>query len=251
MGTSFYTIPQIVAGPSITPRNIFTSEATATFKNVPSFYMIDGALSRDSGQSYTSGNSTGLLRTGLIMGKITATGKYRPAIIGVLSTAAANTDTTLVVTYGTAVEMARLVAANGSTAIKLGGPPTAAGTFASTGGTVTSVAVGTTTGTLTLSGSLTVAKAAGSLVQPADGSQVPVTVLCDNPYGVEVTDVNGTSINQFMQRFLLGGDLIAANIINLLADESATPITIDTSVTAYLKAQLQTNGKSFTFNDDR
>ena len=46
---------------------------------LPQAKVIDGSLLRDPGNPAT----TAVLRPGLLMGKVTASGKYAPAIIGV------------------------------------------------------------------------------------------------------------------------------------------------------------------------
>ncbi len=94
------------------------------------------------------------------------------------------------------------------------------------------------------------ALAAGSVLGPTDGALTPITVLCDNPFGIDVQDINGTNINQALQRMLIGGDLLTAQIIGL-APTDDFGITVDTAVTTFLMGRLQANGNQFTFNTNR
>lgn len=82
----------------------------------------------------------------------------------------------------------------------------------------------------------------GSLVMPTDGSQVPKIPLVTE-YGVDVTDINGNSINQRVDFYPLSGDFLTANLINFT--------TCDAGCQAYLKQQLRAVGQFFTFDNDR
>jgi hypothetical protein len=239
MSTDFRTLPGVATGQSITPRNIFTSQQANQVHWEPTFASIDGTNSRDTGNTPTN-----LLRAGLILGVVTATKKYRNSIIGITTANAAGAATSVSVPAAVATEVARLITNNGGAAIsiKLIGPPAAAGAVATVSVTC-SAAAGTT---LTVS-ALGAAVAAGSLVCPADGSQTMVTIN-DAQYGIDVTDRNGSNLDQRLPRFLRGGDLIAASIINLSVDDFGN--AVDTSVTTFIKAQLKAAGL-YTFDSDR
>lgn len=260
MGTFFYGLPQTVVGPSILPRNIFTTATSAVFKDVPGLFILSGSLTRDTGQvAVSSTNTTSLLRAGLLLGKITATGKYRNSIIGSVTTAitahtTGNETSAIIVSKGAATEVARLLTATAaSVTLTLTGPPGAAGVVAQQSIVATAVPGYTTyTGTLTITAVTTSAFVAGSIIGPADGAQTPVVPYCDNPFGIDVMDMSGNSIDQPLQRMLIGGDLLTSMLINTTgADEWNAGTTIDTSVTAWIQGKLQASGKQFTFNTDR
>ncbi len=251
MGTFFNTIPSQTVGQSTLPRNIFTTANTTVFKDVPGMFIISGSLTRDPGQLATSGNSSSLLRAGLLVGKNTTTGLYRNSVYGTLQAAITTASTTAVVSYGAASELARqetLAGASSQTFLFLG-PPTAAGTVATVSATASTIVLGTTTGTLTITAP-SAALAAGTILGPTDGALTPITVLCDNPFGIDVNDINGNNLNQQLQRMLIGADLLTAQIINLSGTDDFG-ITIDTSVTTWLMGRLQLNGNQFTFNTNR
>lgn len=107
----------------------------------PGVHTIDGALSRDTGNT----GNLDFLRAGLLMGKVTSGGKYAPSILGLTGTAYAS-GTTLNVAAATAVEIARRIGTSGT--FKVTGPPSAAGTVRTA--TVTFSAVNTSTGDVTI-----------------------------------------------------------------------------------------------------
>ena len=261
MGTFFASLPSSATGPSILPRNIFTTVQSIVYKDVPSMFIISGSLTRDTGQvAVSSTNTTSLLRAGLILGKSTTSGLYRNSIIGSVTTAVAASTagalTTIIVSKGAAVEVQRLLTLTGANVtLTLTGPPGAAGVVAQQNFVATTVSTGTTgttTGTLTITAASAPAFVAGSIIGPADGAATPVTVFCDNNFGIDVMDTLGNSIDQALQRMLIGGDLLTSMLINVTgADEWNSGTTIDTSVTAWIQGKLQANGKQFTFNTDR
>jgi hypothetical protein len=120
MGTSFRGVPGVYAGKAITPRNIFTSN-NAAIQVVPSLTIIDGTASRDLGNTPAS-----LLRAGLILGKITSTGKFANSIIGLTGEALDADETALTVSAAVAAELSRRIGASGT--FKITGPPTTGGT---------------------------------------------------------------------------------------------------------------------------
>lgn len=240
MATDFRGLPGSYVGQAITPRQIFTTWAQNLVKFVPQLLTIDGTNSRDTGESPTS-----VLRAGLILGEETTSKKLRPSILGVLVSAAVSTATSLIVPAPVATEVARLITNNGSAVtLTLTGPPSSAGTVASF-----AVVASAASGTAVTVSSIGTAAAAGSILQPRDGSQTPLTILTSE-FGIDVTDRNGNSIDQpLVSGLLIGADVITSNVINMTSDDFSH--AVDPSVTAYLKAQLQTGGKTFTFSDDR
>ncbi len=229
MPTHFFGNPGVYTRSATDPRNILTTLDSASW--LPSSLILSGTASRDTGSTPVD-----LLRAGLLVGKITATGKYANSIIGLTQADAASGATSLTVTAAAAAEIVRRIGATGT--FKLVGPPTAGGTVASQ--TVTYSAVNTTTGVITCTAT-SAAYVTGSLVMPLDGSETVRTVLAEE-YGLCVVDTSGNNVDQPLPRFLRGGDLIAANVVNLTEGDAA--------VQSWLKTQLKAVGL-FTFDNDR
>lgn len=126
---------------------IFTADHRRVFKSFEDMYLpggriINGTKSRDPGNS----GAIDRLRAGLLMGVITSSGYYAPAVIGVTTGALTNSGTTLNVPAAVATEIVRRIGTTGT--FKLTGPPTAAGTVRTL--TVTYSAVNTSTGDITI-----------------------------------------------------------------------------------------------------
>src|SRR5262245_29491707 len=81
--------------------------------------VIDGAKARDAGNT----GDTDTLRPGLLMGKVTATGKYATSILGISSLAYTSPGTSITVTPAQASDILRRVGATGN--LNYVGPPTA------------------------------------------------------------------------------------------------------------------------------
>lgn len=238
MATDYRSLPQVTTGGTLRTRNIFATGGSAQY--VPTLAVIDGTLSRDTGETPAD-----LLRAGLLMGKVTTGGKYRPAVLGLLTGAvSAGSTTSLTVPASVAAEVARLIAVAGASVnLKLIGPPTAGGTVA-----VQAVTASAASGTaITISSVVLAAAVVGSIVTPADGSQIPVNVI-PNQTGISVQDTLGNSIDQAFGQFLRGADLASAQIVNLVGDDFGN--TTDVSVQAWIKTQLKGAGL-FTFDNDR
>lgn len=211
------SVPGIRSDRTYTPRECKWSQAGATY--LPAGRIIDASQSRDP----LNTGDIATLRPGTLMGKITATGLYRPAIVGVSAAAYVDNDTTITVSAAVATEIARLKAdaGGGDLSMKFIGPPTAAGTVAATAITVT--AVGATTITIA---DLNLAKVTGSLLTLADGSETPLGVLDEH---VRVTDIDGNNIDAQLSRLLIAGQLMESYLVNWPAD---------TSTKAYLRGLL-------------
>ena len=65
--------------------------------------------------------------------------------------------------------------------------------------------------------------------------------LFGQPEGLKVTDPDGTNLNVELARGIVGGQIDASQIINYPSDSS---------LKAWVKAQLRENGVGFTFDDD-
>lgn len=199
--------------------------------------VIDGSKSRDP----LNTGDLQVLRAGLLMGQITASGKWAPSILGDL-TVAHTSDSATAMTVGlpTAVELVRRIGASGT--FNLTGPPTAAGTVATV--VITYSAVDVLTGIITISTEAT-DFIAGSLIQPTDGSQT-IRVLIGDGHGAKVTDQDEVSTDvEFVhtgggQAMLVAGQVDVAQIIEY---------PTDASLKTFVKDALEAVG-SFIFDDD-
>lgn len=218
--------PGVFASQVAQRRNVFVSREAGL---LPGGKTVKGSKARDPGNS---AYSTRHLRAGLILGKITSGGYYANSILGLTSGALTTVATTLNVPVATAVELVRRVGDSGT--FKLTGPPTAAGTVATS--TVTYSAVDTTTGAVTITAT-GVAFVAGSLVQPTDGSETPLTFI-DDGYGIVIPDDDTDAEMPF---FPVGGVVDSSQLIDYPADAS---------LKTWLKQQLSTAlGGKFAFDD--
>lgn len=194
----------------------------------PGGIIINGSLSRDP----LNTGDLDKLRAGLIMGKITATGLYCPAIIGTLKTAHTGDSTTsMTVDAATAVEINRIAT---SGVFQITGPPTANGTVAAV--SISYSAVNTTTGVITITAESTYF-VAGSFIggvhaTASDGSEEPRLILADG-YPIKVTDVDANSVNVETGQVYAGGYIDSSQIINWPSD---------TSLQAWLMAKLNSGG---------
>ena len=82
--------------------------------------------------------------------------------------------------------------------------------------------------------------AAGSFIQPTDGSETPVGMVPDGT-GLKVTDEDSLSIDTPLPKLLIGGAISTASIVNY---------PTDTSLIAWLKAKLRAPGGALAFSDD-
>lgn len=216
-------LPGIGSDRTATPRKILRSDQGKIL--LPIGKIVSGAASRDP----LNTGDLDVLRAGMLMGKITASGKYAPSIIGVLPsahTSSGTTVTSMTIGAANAVELVRRIGSSGT--FKLTGPPTAAGTVAVT--TVTFSAVNQTTGVVTIS-DIAVNKIAGSFIQPTDGSESPKAILA-NAYGLKVTDEDATSIDVEGAELLVGGFIDASQIVNYPTDTSLITYVQDTWLNA-------------------
>ena len=136
-----------------------------------------------------------------------------------------------------AAEIVRRIGAAGT--FKLTGPPTAGGTVATQ--VVTYSAVNTSTGAITIT-ALSADAVIGSAIQPADGSETIVTVLCD-AWGKKVADqLNTSRVDVFDGQLLAaGGTINTAVIVNYPADAS---------LKAWVKQSIKQTCPGVNFSDD-
>jgi hypothetical protein len=197
---------------------------------LPGGLVIDGVLSRDPGNA----GDPAVLRAGLLMGTVTASGKAAPCVVGTLQQAEVATATSVTLTAAQAVELVRRIGATGT--LRLVGPPTAAGavdTF-----TETYSAVNTATGVVTVT-TLNADLIAGSFVCADDGSHVPLSVI-DEGSGVKVTDADGNSLAVSWPRVPVKGVITPSQLV---------PWPSDTSLQAWVMNNLSTaSAGKFTFD---
>lgn len=112
-------LPGQYTGVSVTPRHVFLNGDFEWYR--AGGIIIDGTASRDP-----SNSNVNVLRPGLVMGKITSSGKMAPSIFGVLTNAEANGSTQLEASAAVMTEIARRIGSSGT--VKVTGPPTANGT---------------------------------------------------------------------------------------------------------------------------
>ncbi len=267
-------------GPSLTARGRMIWFGMAGIQYLPAGGVINSSLSRDPDNylSATAGygenetepvgpvvtpgvsnvplvpgtltNYVNVLRAGLLMGKITTGGLYRPSIIG-LTTAAVSAapHTTITVTAQCATEIARLIAVAGtSISLTIVGYNTVGTAIAVEAITAVS-ATGTTLTISSFTPTGSGAYAAGAFICPADGSQYPVTFV-DDQFGINVTDVYGNSLPMagasgnaafgapFPRVAIAGGTVNVLNIVNY-------PTTVNTgyaTLRSWIKGNLNSAG---------
>jgi hypothetical protein len=217
-----------------TPREIFYGNRQfAQFLPLP--LTVDGTLSSNAGNA----PYTWLLFAGTLMGRETSSRKYRNSIIGLSSAAALSTDSVITSDTNTVAEVARLISVTGgNVGLTFTGPPAADGVVAAA-----SVTASAATGaTITLTGEIGAAKVSGSLIQPADGSQAILTILCDL-WGQKIIDgSNTTRVDVLEAQLWNGGGIVnSQNIVNYPADPS---------LIAYIKSSLRANVADAHFSDD-
>lgn len=191
------------------------AERTASFRRVFKQWSklpltagktISGAVSRDP----LNTGDVDVLRAGLLMGKITASGKYAPSILGVTTNAEAVASTSIQAAAAVITELVRRIGATGT--FKLIGPAVAGGPIVAE--TVTYSAASGTDITVT---ALANAFIAGSFICPTDGSEAPVTLIPDG-YGVKVTDQDAANADVPFVDFPIGGVIESSQIINWPSD---------------------------------
>jgi hypothetical protein len=224
-----YGLPGVRTERTAAPRKVFWHDAERVI--LPTGVIIDGSKSRDP----LNTGDVDVLRAGMVMGKITASGKYAPSILGVSTAAYADNDATLSVSVATATELVRRIGTAGN--LKFVGPPTAGGTVAVTA--VAYTAVNLATGAITVP-DLNLNKVTGSFIMPADGSETPLGIIEDGD-GIRVTDIDGANLDTPCSKLAIGGLLVASQILNYPADAA---------LKAWLKAQLRASTIGFAFDDD-
>lgn len=205
MSSTLIGLPGVSSARTAAPRRVFWSNSGIY---LPSSKIIDGALSRDAGNT----GDLDVLRAGLLMGKITSGGKYAPSIFGVTTNSESAGSTSIQAAAAVITELVRRVGSTGT--FKLTGPPSANGTVATE--TVTYSAASTTNITVTAIANTYVA---GSFITATDGSETPLTFIADD-YGVKVTDQDAASVDVPFAVFPVGGVVDSSQLINWPSDTS-------------------------------
>jgi hypothetical protein len=227
--------PGVLTSYTATPREVFfANRQFAQFVAAP--VTIDGTLSGNP----LNAPYDWLIFAGTALGRVTSSGKYAPSMIGATTVAynhSGGGNTTITTDVNTAKEIVRRIGASGT--FKLTGPPTAAGTVATQ--SVTFSAVNTSNGNITIT-AIGADAVSGSLIQPTDGSETIVTLLCD-AYGKKVADQLGsTRVDVFDAQLLAaGGTLNTASIVNYPSDSS---------LKAWFKTALKATCPGVNFSDD-
>ncbi len=229
-GTNSYGMPGIKLPAAVNFYEILWSDAGKV--TLPTGVIIDGTKSRDIGNA----PDTSVLRGGMPLGKVTATGKFANSFIDATTVAAASGTTSITISVAGAAEVVRRIGSSGTLTIT--GAPTTGGTVAQA--TLTYSAVNTSTGVITVTAT-TAAFEAGSFIGDTDGSQNPA-ILIGGGDGIQVTDEWGNSQDAPLANAIIGGLIQAAQIIGY-------PGT-GTSRSKWLKSQLRSFGYAYCFNDD-
>jgi hypothetical protein len=224
--------PGVVGNYDSQPREVFYSgREFAQFWAPP--VTIDGTNSSNP----LNAPYVWLLWAGMPMGRVTASGKYANSIFGLTAAAAASGATSITTDVNTAAEIVRRIGATGT--FKLTGPPAASGTVAVQ--VVTYSAVNTTTGVITCT-ALSAAAVTASPIQPTDGSETILTLLCETD-GLQIVDQTYTNrLDVFCGRLLAGGGTINTGMI--------VNYPSDPSLKTYVKSALKATCPGVTFLDD-
>jgi len=227
--------PGVLSTYSASPREIFSANRQFV-QFISSLITIDGSLSGNALNAPFDWH----LWAGTLLGRVTASGKYAPSILGLTNAAYTHTgggSTTLSTDVNTAKEIVRRIGTSGT--FKLTAPPAAAGTVATQ--TVTFSAVNTGTGAITIT-ALGADAITSGIIQPADGSETIVTMLCD-AWGKKVADqLNSTRVDVFDAQLLAaGGTINTAAIVNYPSDSS---------LKTWVKTAIKTTCPGVNFSDD-
>jgi hypothetical protein len=218
-------VPGVRAEITATHRRVFKQAARI---DLAQGRYIDGTKARDTGNT----GDLDCLRAGVLLGKITASGKFANSSLGVTTNAEAAGSTSIEAAAAVITELVRRVGASGT--FKLIGPPTANG--AANVETVTYSAASGTTITAT---AITNAFVAGSLIAPTDGSEFPLTFVPDG-FPMKVTDPSGTGLDRQFPDMPIGGVVESAQLL---------PWPSDTGTRAWIVGQLnQQAGGQFVFD---
>lgn len=228
--------PGVLSGFTATPIEIFWGSRPPTGSDayIPGPITVDGT---NSGYALNT-PYVWLLPAGQLVGKITSSGKYASSVITTLVNAYTSGDTAITLTAAGATELSRRVGSSGTLVIS---GASSANSGAVTALNVTYSAVNTTTGVVTCTNAAAT-RVTGSLIGANDGSQTPITVICDI-WGVKVVDsANTNRVDVFDAELWAGGGIV---------DESKIlPWPADTVTRAWIKSSIRTNLPGARFKAD-
>ena len=229
--------PGVMPGYMATPREVFAANRQfAQFVAGPA--TIDGRVTANPANA----PYTWLISAGTLLGRVAASGKFGSSVYGATTAAYAHAGaggTTIQTDVNTAAEILRR--AGGPTGgLRLTGPAANGGPVAVQ--TVAFTAVNVATGAITLTAPAAADAVAGSLLQPIDGSDAIVTVLCD-AWGTPVGDAaGGTRFDVQTGQLLAAGGTID---VTALGTYPADP-----ALRAWVKAAIRTACPGVNFSDD-
>lgn len=217
-----------------TGASAWTTHRQALYQSIPGLSEFPLPVVIDGAKVYNQLNLPyyWLAYAGTLIGKETSTTLYAPSIIGQTTAAYTSGGTSVTVSAGTAASLNNRVGASGTFQIQ--GPPTAAGTNAKA--TVTYSAINLTTGVITVT-NIGANYVSGSLIQPTDGSQNPLMLICDIT-GVKVSDWTNTNIiNNYVVRAAVGG-IVNTNMIPFWPSDTSIQAALQTQVPQLLMSSV-------------
>jgi hypothetical protein len=240
MATNVTGLPGIQSTRTSTPRDIFIGGGGVQYASGKPI-IINGTLSRDPDNT----GNIDILRAGLMVSKIAATGLYATTCIG-KTTAEYTAGTSLTVGAAVVTELVRRVGSSGTFYI-MGSHVASTNEDDVIGAElITYSAASGTTITITAaqrnypSGSLIIPIDMVQVVNYAAGIvQLNNTFILSEKYGIRVTDDSGTAINQFFKP-LIGGQINTSYIINYPS------VALDA---LWLKGELRDGKLGLTFSD--
>ena len=201
----------------------------------------------------------GVLRAGLLMGKITTVtnslgvlGQYRNSIIAVVPGTVANGATTITLSANAATEMARLIGLGQTSYNLTGWDNNGSGAVTQTAFTAVSVS-GTTLSISAISTPSSHTISAGAFIGSADGSQNPITFV-DEQFGLNVVDA-ATGLGIQMNNYTGGATLygapfprvpIAGGVVNVanIVNYPSAGNTGQSNLQTWIKSQLLSGGQA-------
>jgi len=238
------TVPRVGSEVPSTPRQILWSPNGKLV--LPGGKIIDGAESRDplnTGYLHT-------IRAGMLMGKITASGKYAPSVLGLVATDTSTGSPNVEVVESAGDELERRVGASGN--LRLIGAPTDTGVVAISASLAYN-SIGAAAGgkrTIVLAANCPAVYVDGSFLCAADGTHLPLGLIAKET-GYRVTDLDGNNLDIEMHEMLIGGCIKASQILNY-------PASGLTTLRQWVKDALNSrgvgvvvnSGGTFKFDDD-
>jgi hypothetical protein len=196
---------------------------------------LDGTKSSDPSNTNDAGNAMPtVLQGGILLGKVTSTGKYATSVIDVLQAATLGGATSFKLTPAGAAELLRRIGSSGNCTIT--GAPTASGVVVLTIVAFTSINV--TSGVVQCT-AITPAITAGAFVGDTDGSATPTTLLAKED-GMFVVDQWGNRQDKELPWIPVLAQINTDGIVNY-------PAAANTTLVAWLQSALRANAMGLVF----